>query len=95
MAMNPGIKAAWGAWLLEHADDQGTGALCQINEDSGKEEFCCLGGLCELAIAAGIAVGGTIVRVDDIVVTGHVSWGAELLEDARQHAIALAGEPLY
>ena len=51
--MNAEIKDQWGAWLLEHADEQGTGALRQVTE-SGKEEFCCLGGLCDLAVEAGI-----------------------------------------
>jgi hypothetical protein len=53
--MNPEIKARWGEWLLAHADEQGRGALRQVTE-SGKEEFCCLGGLCDLAVEAGIVV---------------------------------------
>lgn len=54
MPMKPEVKAEWGEWLLEHENDQGSGALCKIRNDDGKEEFCCLGGLCELAVRAGI-----------------------------------------
>lgn len=55
MPMNPEIKTSWGEWLLANADSQGHGALCQA--DVGNDEkltFCCLGGLCELAVIAGI-----------------------------------------
>lgn len=46
--MNPQIKARWVQWLRDNVDKQGVGAL----NDSGK--FCCLGGLCELALQDGI-----------------------------------------
>ena len=57
MPMPPEIKAAWGEWLLANADKQGTGKLHRGdgNEASAENEYCCLGGLCELAVAAGIA----------------------------------------
>lgn len=43
--MNPEIKARWTAWLRANPDKQGHGRLA----DEGK--FCCLGVLCELAVA--------------------------------------------
>jgi len=46
--MNPQIKARWVQWLRGNVDKQGVGAL----NESGK--FCCLGGLCELALQDGI-----------------------------------------
>jgi hypothetical protein len=52
--MNAEIKDQWGAWLLEHADEQGVYALRQ--ETVAGDRFCCLGGLCDLAVAAGIVV---------------------------------------
>lgn len=52
MPMNPEVKAQWGAWLLEHEGDQGPSALRRETEQGSK--FCCLGGLCELAVAAGV-----------------------------------------
>ena len=45
--MNPEIKALWVQWLRDNADNQGIGAL-------NGEGFCCMGGLCELALNAGI-----------------------------------------
>jgi hypothetical protein len=47
--MNQEIKALWVQWLRDNADKQGNGAL------NRNGEFCCLGGLCELAVAAGVA----------------------------------------
>lgn len=69
MPMNQGVKAQWGEWLLAHEADQGTGALCRKRDD-GKEELCCLGGLCELARAAGV-----VTRVLDEG-TGNYAYGA-------------------
>jgi hypothetical protein len=46
--MNPQIKARWVQWLRDNVDNQGIGTL----NDSGR--FCCLGGLCELALQDGI-----------------------------------------
>jgi len=46
--MDPQIKARWVQWLRDNVDKQGVGTL----NDSGK--FCCLGGLCELALQDGI-----------------------------------------
>lgn len=56
--MNPEIKALWAAWLRENADKQGTGTLRRIGaaEDGSEDRYCCLGGLCELAVQAGIVV---------------------------------------
>jgi len=54
--MNPEIKARWVAWLRANADKQARGKLQRItatNDDNGIG-FCCLGGLCEIAVADGI-----------------------------------------
>ncbi len=48
--MNPEIKAQWVAALRSGKYAKGIGAL----RDEGK--FCCLGVLCELAVAAGVAM---------------------------------------
>jgi hypothetical protein len=47
--MNPEIKAAWVAWLRDPRNQQGREVL-----RSADGKFCCLGGLCELAVQAGI-----------------------------------------
>jgi hypothetical protein len=46
--MNPDIKARWVAWLRANVDKQGRGRL------QGPDGFCCLGGLCELAVEDGV-----------------------------------------
>ena len=51
MPMNQEIKARWVAWLRANVDEQGIGHL--RNDSDGT--FCCLGGLCELAVADGLA----------------------------------------
>jgi hypothetical protein len=47
--MNPEIKTAWLEWLRANGDKQGQGLL-----RSWDDKICCLGGLCELAVQAGI-----------------------------------------
>lgn len=57
MPMNQEIKARWVAWLHEHADKQTNGRLHRTStndSDNAPVGFCCLGGLCELAVADGI-----------------------------------------
>ena len=57
MPMNQEIKARWVAWLHEHADEQTTGRLHRTearDSNNAPVGFCCLGGLCELAVADGI-----------------------------------------
>jgi hypothetical protein len=49
MSKNPEIKAAWVAWLRDPKNRQGREVLRTAD---GK--FCCLGGLCELAVQAGV-----------------------------------------
>jgi hypothetical protein len=46
--MNPEIKARWIAWLRDPSHEQGQSYL----KKGGK--YCCLGGLCELAIEDGV-----------------------------------------
>jgi hypothetical protein len=54
--MNPEIKAEWGEWLLANANRQGGGALRHAGAatDGSNDTFCCLGGLCERGVLAGI-----------------------------------------
>lgn len=54
--MNPEIKARWVAWLRANADKQTQGRLQRVTGigDSLVAGFCCLGGLCELAVEDGI-----------------------------------------
>lgn len=47
--MNQEIKQRWIAWLRDPANKQGKGQL-----RSGRNRYCCLGGLCELAVEAGV-----------------------------------------
>ena len=53
--MNPEIRARWTAWLRAHVDQQTRGRLHATRDDDGRSTgFCCLGGLCELAIEDGV-----------------------------------------
>lgn len=53
--MNQEIKARWVAWLRANVDKQARGRLHHIGTGpTPREGFCCLGGLCELAIEDGI-----------------------------------------
>jgi hypothetical protein len=47
--MNPEIKARWVAWLRVNANSQGKGFLRDKDD-----RYCCLGGLCELAVKDGV-----------------------------------------
>lgn len=48
--MNPNVKAKWVAALRSGKYNQGKSALHIIHRD-GREEFCCLGVLCDLYAA--------------------------------------------
>lgn len=48
----------------------------------------------EAEYVSGYGVGGTIQRVTDVTVTGRVSWDEKTIQEHRDLAIALAGEPL-
>lgn len=52
--MNPEIKARWVAALRSGKYKQGTGKLRRKIGTRGKEQFCCLGVLSELAVEAGV-----------------------------------------
>lgn len=55
MAMNPEIKARWVAWLRANVDKQARGYLQRLDpSDHSPAGFCCLGGLCEIAVQDGI-----------------------------------------
>lgn len=48
----------------------------------------------EAEYVSGRGVAGTIQRVADVTVTGRVSWPEELIQNGRDHANRMAGEPL-
>lgn len=54
--MNPEIKARWTAWLRANADKQTRERLNRVTSDHDDYPvgFCCLGGLCELAVQDGV-----------------------------------------
>jgi len=52
--MNPEIKARWVAWLRANADKQTHGRLCRVGVKDSVDGYCCLGGLCEIAVEDGI-----------------------------------------
>lgn len=54
--MNPEIKEKWVAALRSGEYEQANGTLHKIEQKDGKEvhSYCCLGVLCELAVADGV-----------------------------------------
>jgi hypothetical protein len=97
--MNPEIRAAWVAWLRDPKHQQGHGTLRrQMNSVFGPEGdalscFCCLGGLCELAVDAGIVFCRTY---DTSVATEHTYTAVDNPQDRRladlpQAVLAWAG----
>jgi hypothetical protein len=48
----------------------------------------------EAEYVSGYGVAGTIVRVSDVVVDGRVSWDETSIQEGRDLANALAGEPM-
>lgn len=62
--MNPEIRARWTAWLRAHVDQQSHGRLHNTRAYDGRPVgFCCLGGLCELAIEDKVI--GRFARIDE------------------------------
>lgn len=55
--MNPDVKAKWVARLRDPSVKQGRGAL-----RTDRDEFCCLGVLCELAVEAGVITAPALVK---------------------------------
>lgn len=54
--MNPAIKDEWIKALLSGNYTQGSGRLKMRNYETGKDHFCCLGVLTDLAIKSGIDI---------------------------------------
>ncbi len=52
--MNLEVKDKWVDALESGAYVQGNGALRTTNENLSRDEYCCLGVLCDLAVAAGV-----------------------------------------
>jgi hypothetical protein len=48
--MNKKIKDRWVKALRSGKYQQGKGVLCNINSETGKREYCCLGVLSDLAV---------------------------------------------
>lgn len=73
--MNPEIAEKWAADLEANADKQGR--HCLHYKKDGKDLFCCLGRLCELAIADGVQVK---VSVSESFERPHFSYGNNKLQ---------------
>jgi hypothetical protein len=52
--MKTEVRDDWADWLEANAAAQTSGALVKIDSFTGKRSYCCLGGLCEVAVAAGV-----------------------------------------
>jgi len=80
--MNPEIKADWGEWLLANAHRQGKRMLRRAGAapDGSEDTFCCLGGLCELGMLAGI------VRRE--LIPGHNRYRYTSVTDATDFSMA-------
>ena len=52
--MNQGIRTQWADALRSGDYAQATGVLTRVSGVNGKKSHCCLGVLCELAVAAGV-----------------------------------------
>jgi hypothetical protein len=53
------VRDNWANWLDEHRDQQGQGQLAEFRLNDDNEtvvKYCCLGGLCEMAVAAGVCL---------------------------------------
>ena len=77
MAMNPEIKARWQEKLRSGEYQQGSGMLAAHTESGDK--FCCLGVLCEIAVADGIILRE--LRPE----TGRYAYGTAISEAQRQY----------
>lgn len=53
--MNPRAKQLWLEWLKDHEGQEGANHLRNMDD-----EFCCLGGLCEVAVAEGVIPPATV-----------------------------------
>ena len=86
--MNPEIKAAWVQWLRDNANKQGTGRL----KREGK--FCCLGGLCELAKAAGVVRAELVLTGEEVFRYVSFEDDEDFSKDVLPRAVAVwAGLP--
>lgn len=50
------VRDAWAEWLEDPSHMQTNGRLARIVDAKGTTAYCCLGGLCEVAIAHGVTV---------------------------------------
>lgn len=72
MPMNQEIKNRWVAWLRANVDKQTRGRLNRIATIDPKNTpvgFCCLGGLCELAVADGVITSWSHLEHGDSLLT--------------------------
>jgi hypothetical protein len=68
--MDPDVKAKWITALRSGKYRQGTGALHNLTKD----EFCCLGVLCDLAVQADVEVVDGVVGDDYATYDGEASY---------------------
>ena len=73
--MRQDIGEKWITALESGEWDKGRGQLCGLNAD-GTKEYCCLGVLCELAIADGLELAKGERRIDpnDVVYDGEYAY---------------------
>lgn len=63
--MDPVVRDRWVAALRSGRFPQGTGALTRFDGPEGTPRHCCLGVLCELALAASVPLRTRTQRWDD------------------------------
>lgn len=94
--MNPEVKVKWLSALRSGEYTQGRAALRRMNKKTGREEFCCLGVLCDIAEKEGIVAS---LLVDDYYSYG--AWAAsgslpsEVMEWAGLPSNPSANDPEY
>jgi hypothetical protein len=60
--MDENIKSAWVDALLSGRYEQGENYLNRQPVDGAPNKYCCLGVLCELAVAAGVVTSSSVER---------------------------------
>jgi hypothetical protein len=68
--MNQEVKPLWLAALRSGQYPQGQSTLRKRYPDEGPDTFCCLGVLCELAVAAGIIPAPRVDPEDNVYTYG-------------------------
>jgi hypothetical protein len=91
--MNPAVKTLWLEALRSGRYTQGRGCLTRRHED-GREEHCCLGVLCQLAVNAEVvAETGTDTDSERGVTVRYGLGDRMLLPTSVMHWAALPHDP--